>query len=71
MAECEFCHYKTVTDEYSNAGKSAQLCEVCASTMAGNAYFYPNPHVDADVLRMIAYTTNMILDALQGRQAMR
>lgn len=49
--------------------EDAWLCDVCASTLAGNAYFWPTHYESAEVMKQISYCTNLILDAIKVRGA--
>lgn len=40
----------------------AWMCRVCRSTAAGRAYQFPDHYPNADVLQMIAWSTNRIMD---------
>ena len=65
---CDSCGYETdnlTTYRDYPAEEKVRLCNVCASTKAGNAQQYPNQYPNRDVLEMIAYTTNMILDEIK------
>jgi len=42
------------------------LCSVCANTMSGNANEYPSHYPDEETLHMLAYCTNLILDAIKA-----
>lgn len=69
--ECEFCHYETNKLEFFNApgGKDGWLCDVCASTYAGNAYHFPDHYENRHIMSQVSYSTNMILDAIKkGRR---
>ena len=62
---CDSCGWETVElTFYISHGATipeAWLCEVCESTFAGNAYHYPRQYQNKEIMRMISYTTNMIL----------
>jgi hypothetical protein len=72
--ECDFCGYDTkitrYREEHAELGhrKTAWLCDVCANTDGGNAWFFPRQHSDTDILRSIAVATNMILDAVNKKE---
>lgn len=75
--ECDSCHYKTAAlTRYDDriAGlngrdkETAWLCKLCASTLAGNAYRYPEQYRDSgNTMRTICYVGNVILDALTSK----
>lgn len=75
--ECECCGWETPdleeVDCYARtpgAGpfspddqkEFAWMCKVCRSTMAGNSYQFPRQYPNADVLQMIAWCTNRVVD---------
>jgi hypothetical protein len=50
-----------------NEKEWAWLCSVCMSTASGTAHLYPRHRDDAEVLSMLAWGINAILDALKTR----
>lgn len=46
----------------------AWLCEVCRSTLAGNAYLYPNQYPNGDVMAVVAWGINRILAGLAEKE---
>lgn len=78
--ECESCMWSTdeleEVDAYArtpghgpftleNEKQWGWLCNVCRSTMAGNAYLYPNSeHYDTPTLQTVAWGINAILDEI-------
>lgn len=72
--ECESCGYETTAIKaYPNTRGLPQeetwkwLCNLCAGTVAGNAYEYPEQYDDASTLQTICYVGNAILDAINKR----
>lgn len=41
-----------------------EFCDICASSMAGNAYCYPSQYPEAQVMKMISVVGNMIMARL-------
>ena len=68
--ECYSCHFETEVSIYRNCHppRFAWFCEVCASSYAGSAYWYPRQY-DASMMTHIAMCTNLILDAIKRREA--
>jgi hypothetical protein len=77
--ECDCCQFKTEAlkpYEVFFASKAVQtthkwLCELCASTYAGNAYEYPEQYpYQVATLRAMCYIGNVLLKAIQenGKQ---
>jgi predicted Zn-ribbon and HTH transcriptional regulator len=66
--ECESCGYETerltLYDSHNGDNPLAWLCEVCASTYAGNAYHYPRQYENRHIMQQISYCTNLILDTM-------
>lgn len=64
--ECYACQYETKITQY-NEGQEGEtwLCDLCASTPAGN---YPNCEMRT-VLRTICYVGNAILEAIERLEA--
>ena len=68
---CEACQFETGAltryDKYRNFPEKEEfkwLCEICASTMAGTAYEYPDQYPNREVMFMMAWCTNRILAAI-------
>lgn len=47
--------------------KKFTQCDVCYSTFAGNSERYPSQYPNGEVLRHIAYCTNLILQAVRNK----
>lgn len=66
---CDSCDYETKKLKwYESPGSQnveAWLCEVCAGTLAGNAYHNPRQYDNAPIMKQISYCTNLILDAIK------
>jgi predicted amidophosphoribosyltransferase len=63
---CSCCEYETKDlKEYEMGGKKGQLCKCCASTFAGNSFFYPSQYPNSNIMKQISYCTNMILDEIR------
>ncbi len=68
MAYCECCQSEGVrVREYENGipKRKANLCKLCANTMAGNAFFFSNSH-SIDILGTVCFIGNEILKMLQA-----
>ena len=76
--ECYSCGFETkaiksyrrsreiaTANEKSIDGGVKWLCFLCASTLAGNAYEYPDLYPDSNTLKTICYVGNVILDKLK------
>lgn len=69
---CDACNHKTECTVFSNmnddfVNEYAWFCKVCACTLSGNAYWYPDYYKkDILVLRHIAACTNLILDEIKN-----
>lgn len=61
---CDSCGHETHDLKFYEV---EWLCKVCASTSAGNASRYPQQYENADILKMLAKCTNMILDAIKSQ----
>jgi hypothetical protein len=77
MLECDSCHFQTTKlTEYERSPfnrnpsdpTTKKLCDLCASTVAGNTVDYPASYRDPAVLRTICYVGNVILQAIQLKQ---
>lgn len=72
MDECDFCHSEVATKNYPSRdlrqkGKSLDLCDLCASTPAGNLAFKPWKSPESvDILKTINFAANKILKTLEG-----
>lgn len=69
--ECCSCGFKTEELEeygptaFQKPARTKWMCLLCASTMAGNAYDYPDQYREnADVLKTICFVGNTILRAI-------
>lgn len=72
LPECDSCGYQTALKPYQRGfpeqGEPAHLCDLCASTRAGNAQEYPRQYEgQTAILQTICYVGNAILDALKKR----
>lgn len=80
--ECESCLWETKdlteTDAYARTPghgpftpddqkEWAWLCNVCRSTLAGNAHLYPRQYEHADVMSVVAWGINRILAEIASR----
>ena len=71
---CEFCQSEvdrvtTFTMPVAKGTKSGDLCDVCATSFAGNALFYPTN--DTHLLQVMSQQTNIVLDAIKKLGAER
>ena len=71
---CYACGFETSElNDYKTSNmpeeESMWLCGLCASTMSGTAYQYPNnfPDRSADVIHTICYVGNLILKELKSK----
>lgn len=72
---CDSCRFETALKRYDNhrsiglhasGPKSKWLCELCASTMAGNAHEYPEQYRgERATLQTLCYVGNAILTELR------
>lgn len=65
---CYFCSTDGVhLERHSMGGKTGWLCDVCAGSFAGNAYFYPEIQHPGHyaLFQVMSQQTNMILKALK------
>lgn len=70
--ECASCGcvaplYKFKGDSIIQPREDYFLCELCASTAAGNAHAYPNQYREGGTLKHICAVGNLILDKVCGR----
>lgn len=70
---CDSCNFETPklkfypmrSGDINEPEVNKLLCDVCASTMAGNAYEYPRQYEgERKTLQMLAYCTNLILQKI-------
>lgn len=73
IGECAFCGYETKVRDYQYAPPSQlfhngrrKLCSVCANTPAGNAEEYPNQYKDTELMKLVAWGINRILDEVRS-----
>ncbi len=66
---CQSCAYETDRLKYYpfalRQEEGMWLCELCASTHAGNACEYPNQYPERKTLATICYVGNVILAAIR------
>ncbi|HJZ06361.1 MAG TPA: hypothetical protein VJ327_11025 [Patescibacteria group bacterium] len=73
--ECEACRFETDDLTFYDHGPGYPegaghwICKVCACTMSGNAHRSPGCYKEYEVLHMLSYCTNLILDALKKKEA--
>lgn len=71
VTECFSCDFLTKCEKIPggtfrfNHKEDEWLCNVCNNSQAGIAAFFPEQHQNLDVLRMIAYVTNLILQKIK------
>jgi|SRR5688572_9585019 len=65
--ECDFCHYENIevkaytqNRNFPRSTRTAWLCLICASTMAGNAHEYPEQYPDRESMRMLSWIGNYL-----------
>lgn len=70
--ECDSCGFKGSLSAYKGSltNKIVWLfCEICASTLAGNSKIYARQYDGEDrVMQMLAYCTNLILEAIHDKR---
>ena len=76
MAECDCCHYESdelEVKEYEQGmpKRKANLCILCAKTLASDSFFYPQKHGSdfSHIMQQIAYTGNVILHKISENQS--
>lgn len=68
IGECPSCGYTTelkLSRSGPPASKTAYLCEVCRSTLIGNAYFWPVQYENVEVLRSMGWIANRLLEEIR------
>ena len=72
--ECDSCGFTTqelkAYEMYRGFPQKTQykwLCELCASTPAGNAYEYPEQFHDRPLMQTVCYVGNAIIAAIKAR----
>ncbi len=68
---CDFCDTETeALTRYQGRDDRLWLCDICASTPAGNVALHPMVHqsADVDVLKTVVRTTHMILNAIKEQR---
>lgn len=72
IGTCSACQFEGVpVKPYENGfpARTAELCQVCARTFIGNAYFYPKQYDNSGLYFALGYCTNLILKAIhEGKQ---
>ncbi len=69
---CSFCQFEgaktkiyKMTTEFVKGSMADQdpieFCDICAGSMAGNAYCYPSQYPNIEVMKMISTVGNMIM----------
>jgi ribosomal protein L37AE/L43A len=74
VTNCHSCGFKTMSLRAYRASELGSrkhnthmwLCLLCASTLTGNAYEYPDQYDNADVLKTICFVGNTILEEIRG-----
>jgi len=72
--KCDACGYEnTPVSEYNQVRiefgfRRARYCEVCATTFGSRTHYDPEGITPAMILRSIAISTNIILDAIHEAQ---
>ena len=72
LKECEFCGSETyetftVKNDYAEKKTAGELCEVCASTWAGNAFLFPSQY-DTKIFKQLSQIANFMLKKLSNNQ---
>lgn len=70
LEECDGCHYlglllKTYESSKISGLGPKSLCELCAETLIGNSVEYPNQYEYREVMQLIGFCTNKILQKLE------
>ncbi len=72
---CECCDFMTSDLEpfsYQKPEKKDRgmkwLCNICSNTIAGNTVEYASSYEVSDVMRMLAYCTNLILSKREAEK---
>ena len=68
---CQSCGYETkltpygMTRNFPRESGEKWLCELCAGTMTGTAYEYPEQFECVQLMQVVCYIGNTILDAVR------
>lgn len=75
--QCDSCGFKTTKlnryKDHCERSKDAMwtdvffFCDVCFSTFTGNAHRYPSQYPDAEVMKLVAYCTNLIIKTIKEK----
>ncbi len=69
---CDGCRFPGIPlKEYpcspvSRRKETRMLCKICAATFIGNSLEYPEQYPNAEVMQVIGYCTNLILQRLDA-----
>jgi hypothetical protein len=70
LEECDGCRFPGLPLETYPANPSSRrkepkrLCELCAGSFIGNSVEYPDQYGDRDLMQLIGFCTNKILQKL-------
>lgn len=65
---CDSCRFETKVQLYEGPKKEKWLCGLCAGSLAGNAYEYPEQYECADLYGVVCHVGNAILKALADKR---
>ena len=72
IGECESCGFEDIELEpyrmnrnFPKKIEDKVLCFVCANSMLGVAYEYPEQYKDFQVMKLIGYCTNLLLKEIR------
>jgi len=66
QSKCEACGYNAKKlKQYAGIRGPKWLCEICAETFSGNICLYEANCDDQNIIYMLVYCTNKIIDALK------
>lgn len=60
-------HYKSSPDGRSSNNDGKNLCDLCAGTFAGNAFDYPAQYPYSDIMFMVSYVGNAIIEEIRKK----
>jgi hypothetical protein len=69
--ECDGCRFPGLILEtyqanpFSGRKQPKRLCELCAESFIGNSVEYPEQYGDRDLMQLIGFCTNKILQKLE------